>query len=414
MQTEGITEQTATETAPQRLVTTEFTLSWLVNFAQFLIFYLLITTMALYAVERFAASDAESGLAASSFVIGATVARFFTGYVVDRFGRRRLMLISLIGVVVACAGYLLDTSLLVLVLVRVLHGISYAVANTAMMTIAQSAIPAERRAEGTGYLALGTTLATAVGPAVGLFVVGQYGYTVLFAASLATAVLGLVLGLVVHQHPTEKAAAAALKQRVHPRFSLRSILAPRVVPVGLFMLLIGVAYSGVLTFLMSSSSERGLSSGASFFFLAYAATMLVMRFVLGRIQDNHGDAVVIYLGVVSFAVALGLLAVASEDWHVVLAGGLAGLGYGTLMPACQAISVRLVSPLQLGTGLSTMFLLMDIGLGLGPIVLGSLLSLTGFSMMYALLGGIVVVAGIFYAAVVRRVSTPAAARSTRP
>ncbi|MGO1665049.1 MAG: MFS transporter [Micrococcaceae bacterium] len=132
MQTEGITEQTATETAPQRLVTTEFTLSWLVNFAQFLIFYLLITTMALYAVERFAASDAESGLAASSFVIGATVARFFTGYVVDRFGRRRLMLISLIGVVVACAGYLLDTSLLVLVLVRVLHGISYAVANTAL------------------------------------------------------------------------------------------------------------------------------------------------------------------------------------------------------------------------------------------------------------------------------------------
>lgn len=204
--------------------------------------------MALYAVERFAASDAESGLAASSFVIGATAARFFSGYVVDRFGRRNLMLISLIGVVVACAGYFLETSLLVLVLVRILHGVSYAVANTAMMTIAQSAIPPQRRAEGTGYLALGTTLATAVGPAVGLFVVGSYGYTVLFAASLATAVLGLVLGLVVHQHPSEKAAAAELKQRAHPRFSVRSIIAPRVVPVGLFMLMIGVAYSGVLTF----------------------------------------------------------------------------------------------------------------------------------------------------------------------
>ena len=265
----------------------------------------MITTMALYAVERFAASDAESGLAASSFVIGATAARFFSGYVVDRFGRRNLMLISLIGVVVACAGYFLETSLLVLV--RILHGVSYAVANTAMMTIAQSAIPPQRRAEGTGYLALGTTLATAVGPAVGLFVVGSYGYTVLFAASLATAVLGLVLGLVVHQHPSEKAAAAELKQRAHPRFSVRSIIAPRVVPVGLFMLMIGVAYSGVLTFLMSSSAEQGLSAGAGFFFLAYASTMLVMRFVLGRIQDRHGDAVVIYLGVVSFAAALGLL-----------------------------------------------------------------------------------------------------------
>lgn len=410
-------DHTTTNSHPQRLLTAEFTLSWLVNFAQFLIFYLMITTMALYAVERFAASDAESGLAASSFVIGATAARFFSGYVVDRFGRRNLMMISLIGVVVACAGYFLETSLLVLVLVRILHGVSYAVANTAMMTIAQSAIPPQRRAEGTGYLALGTTLATAVGPAVGLFVVGSYGYTVLFAASLATAVLGLVLGLVVYRHPSERAAAAEVKQREHPRFSVRSIIAPRVVPVGLFMLMIGVAYSGVLTFLMSSSAAQGLSAGASFFFLAYASTMLVMRFVLGRIQDQHGDAIVIYLGVVSFAAALGLLAVASEDWHVVLAGGLSGLGYGTLMPACQAISVRQVSPVQLGTGLSTMFLLMDIGLGLGPIALGALLNATGFTGMYALLAGIVVVAGLFYTVVVRRVSapvsSPAAERSTR-
>lgn len=127
------------------LVTPAFGLAWLVNFCQYLAFYILVTTMALYAVKQFAASDAASGLASSAFVVGATLARVFAGYLVDTFGQRKTLLVSLIVVVIACGLYLPAGSLVLLIAVRMLHGIGYAFASTATMALAQSVIPRATR-----------------------------------------------------------------------------------------------------------------------------------------------------------------------------------------------------------------------------------------------------------------------------
>ena len=177
----------------ERIASPTFVLAWVVSFLQFLAFYALVTTMAVYAVRQFAASDAGAGLASSAFVIGATLSRVVTGHVVDRFGKRRVLVVALVAVALSCTLYLVASSLPALVAVRMLHGASYAFASTAVMTIAQSVIPDSRRGEGTGYFALGTTLATAVGPALGLFLVGSLNYTWLFWTTLVTAVLGLVI-----------------------------------------------------------------------------------------------------------------------------------------------------------------------------------------------------------------------------
>jgi MFS family permease len=384
----------------QALVTPAFALAWLVNFFQYLVFYILVTTMALYAVRQFAASDAAGGLASSAFVIGATVARLFAGYLVDALGRRRIMLAALVVVVVACAFYIPAASLPLLIAVRIVHGIGYAFASTATMTIAQSSIPDSRRAEGTGYFALGSTLATAVGPALGLFLVGSFSYNMLFWASLGTAVLGLVLGLFLRKPLHGREAEAASEQAAkRARFSIRDIAHPAVIPIGCFMLLIGLCYAGVITYLNAYSEQRNVMTGAGLFFIAYAAAMLVMRFVLGKVQDRRGDNAVVYPGLVCFALALGLLAVATADWQIVAAGALTGLGYGTLMPASQAIAVSAVPPHKLGTGISTLLLLTDVGVGLGPIALGVLVSVTGFGTMYTVLAAVVILAAIFYHAV---------------
>jgi MFS family permease len=383
----------------QRLVTRTFVLAWLVNFSQFLTFYFLVTTMALYAVRAFAASDAASGLASSAFVIGATVARLFTGYVVDRFGRRRTMMAALVLAAVSCALYFAAGSLALLVGVRILHGFTYAFASTAVMALAQAAIPPTRRGEGTGYLALGTTLATAVGPAMGLFVTGTFDYAVLFAVALGSTLVGLVLAMFLKGPEAQgEPGGTPSVPAARPRFSLAAVVHPAVVPIGIFMAVVGLCYGGVMTFLNALAEQRDLAGGAGWFFLAYAGAMLLMRLTLGTLQDRRGDNPVVAFGLVFFALALVLLAVASEDWHVVVAGALTGLGYGTLMPAAQAIAVSRVQPHQYGAGISTLLLFADIGLGLGPVALGGLASATGFGTMYLVLAGFVLVAAAWYAA----------------
>ncbi|MGO1605799.1 MAG: MFS transporter, partial [Corynebacterium casei] len=88
------------------LFTPTFVMGWVANLLQFLVFYFLITTMALYAIRDFSASETEAGFAASSIVIGAIFSRFVSGYIIDRFGRRKIVLISVIATTIACALYI--------------------------------------------------------------------------------------------------------------------------------------------------------------------------------------------------------------------------------------------------------------------------------------------------------------------
>lgn len=317
------------------------------------------------------------------------------------------MLAALAVTILACALYLPTASLPLLIAVRILHGFAYAFASTAVMAIVQSVIPAARRAEGTGFFALGTTLATAVGPALGLFLAGSFSYGTLFAAALGASTAGLVLALFLRRPAEGTPARTDEEAEEHDEavaarkaeFSLSEILHPAVVPIGLFMVLIGLSYAGVITYLNAYAVERDVATGAGLFFVAYALAMLVMRFVLGRVQDQRGDNIVVWFGIVCFVLALVVLSAAQQDWQVVVAGALTGLGYGTLMPAAQAIAVSAVPADKLGTGISTLLLLADVGIGLGPVLLGAILSATGYGPMYAGLAVVVVVAGVFYHAV---------------
>ncbi len=181
------------------------------------------------------------------------------------------------------------------------------------------------------------------------------------------------------------------------RFSFRRVVHPAVMPVGIFMLFVGLCYSGVVTYLNAYSVERDVVSGAGMFFVAYAISMLVMRFVMGRVQDRRGDNTVIYPALVAFLAALVLLAVADADWQIVVAGVLTGLGYGSIMPAVQAIAVRSVPPHRIGTGISTLLLFTDFGVGMGPVALGFVVSGLGYGWMYLGLAGVLVLAVLWYA-----------------
>ncbi|MFW9240193.1 MFS transporter, partial [Corynebacterium striatum] len=113
-------------------------------------------------------------------------------------------------------------------------------------------------------------------------------------------------------------------------------------------------------------------------------------------QIDNGDNVIFYGALASFMIGLVVLAIAVADWEVVIAGALVGLGYGSIMPAAQAVAVRLVAPHEMGAGISTLFLLLDIGIGFGPVVLGMLISALGYSAMYWVLAATVALATVLY------------------
>jgi predicted MFS family arabinose efflux permease len=307
-----------------------------------------------------------------------------------------MLLVSLAAFVAFSLLYVLADTLPVLIGLRFLHGVAFGAGNTALGASVQAIIPPARRSEGTGYYGLSATLATAVGPFLAVTLSGSGNYAAIFYASSAFSAAAFAIALLLRlPEPPRHAGHPA----AHKRGFLASLVERAVLPVTAVILLTGLGYSGVVAFLTSYTSSQGMAGLASWFFLIYAAAVTVSRLFMGRVQDRRGDNIVIYPALVFFAAGVGLLAFPPSPATIVAAAVLAGFGYSALMSGLQAIAVSMVAPTRIGTAVSTFYLVLDVGAGLGPVLLGALVPAAGFQGMYAACSVLAVAAiGVYHVA----------------
>ncbi|WP_029089609.1 MFS transporter [Brevibacterium album] len=380
----------------QKLWTRTFVIGIVVNLFMAVVFYLLMTTMAMYAVDRFRASETGSGLASSAFIIGAVAGRVLAGKFLDFIGRRRLLIISMAVFAVAGIAYVPVGDFALLIVLRLVHGAAFGMGNTALVASIQSVIPGHRRAEGNGYFGTATTLATALGPFLGVWLSGRYGFEVLFwlsSLSGLAAMLAALLYTVEEREPGPEERAR--KWSLHPS---TFVDAPSL-RVGAVMCVAGAAYSAVLSFLAVHTAEIGLPGASGTFFLVFAVGSLAARLFAGRVQDRFGDNIVLVPVFISYGAGMIVVAEAHTVWMFGLAGLLVGLGFGCLLPSLQAILISRTPAARVGVATSTFYLMLDFGTGVGPVFLGPVAAAGGYSAMYWLCGGLVVVAAVVYALV---------------
>ena len=160
----------------------------------------------------------------------------------------------------------------------------------------------------------------------------------------------------------------------------------------------GLSYSSVLSFLSSYAKVIDLVSASSFFFVVYALVITATRPMSGRIFDSRGENYVMYPSYIFLTLGLFLLSITTSSWMLLVSGGLIGLGYGTFMSNGQAVCLK-ASPSshRIGIALSTYFIGLDLGLGVGPYVLGELHSFMSFQGLYLFAGCIPIVCAVLYA-----------------
>lgn len=370
----------STPVDPTRLWTPTFVAAVAVNLFMSSVFYLLLTSLAGYAIEQFRASDAMAGLAAAGFILGAVVSRLTAGKFLDFIGRRRLVLTSMIAFVVIGLAYIPVDSLGLLIALRLLHGVAFGAGSTALVASVQSVIPPARRAEGNGYFATATTVSTALGPFLAVWLAHNYGFYVVFFLSAALGGAGLIAGLffrVPERTPTPDERADLWSMRLGTFIDRESLPISTVIGIG------GFAYAAVLAFLAVHTANLGIPSAASGYFAAYAAASLLARLVTGRIQDRYGDNIVVIPAHIVFIAGLALIGAATTTAGILVAGVLLGLGFGTLMPSLLAAVVNVSQSARVGVVTSTFYLLLDLGSGIGPLLLGYVATAFGFSVMYS-------------------------------
>jgi len=349
----------------------DFTLLWITNFLMATSFYFLLPTVPPYSTQVLGADNSQVGYLIGVYTLSALAVRPLAGYLLDAKGRRVTYLAGLLFFAGFIFLYGAAGSFAMLLGLRVLHGFAWGTLTTGGSTVAADLLPAQRRGEGLGYYGLTMAMAMAIGPMVGLKVMGGGEYGRLFLTAGCIAAAAFLLSVVI-RYPRVAPAGRKL--------SLDSFIDRKILPVATINLLTTMTYGGVVSFITLFAAERGLDGGL--FFLAYAGALSLSRPVAGRLQDKHGPNVILGLGIVTMAAGFLVLASSQTAPVFVAASVLLGIGNGNIGPTLQAMALGLVAPQRRGVASSTLFSATDLGIGLGSTVLGWVADAASLSAMY--------------------------------
>ena len=365
----------------EKLWTTTFVVNMLLNFIFYLVFYLPTVVIGTMAMERYHASASIAGILSGIFIVGGFIARLWAGNNMKRLGAKKLLYIGTLIYFLLTFAYFFVHSVVLLLILRLVHGLGFGIAATASGTLAGAIVPSSRRGEGIGYYALSVTLSSAVGPFLSMFLYRTSGFYSLIWLSALLLFIALVGIFFIHVEKTTD-SSNSVDNKVHKKFAWSNYFEKEALPISLIAFLIGISYSSILSFMDAYARNIHLSEAASFFFLVYVITVLLSRPITGRVFDGFGDNFVMYPTYLFFALGLLLIGFAHSGWMLLLAAIFIGLGYGSFSPFGQAIAIHNSEAHRLGITTSTFFGFMDMGVGFGPFILGMFMPLLGYRNLY--------------------------------
>ncbi|HXK28845.1 MAG TPA: MFS transporter [Candidatus Binatia bacterium] len=355
----------------------DFLITWVNRFSFFIAHHLTRPVLPLYLVT-FGASSTVVGAIMAVFTITSTVMRIPIGLLVDRVGRKPFLLAGAALVIAGNFGYLWAPTILLLIPVRVLHGIGWSASTTAVATLAADIAPQKRRGELIGYAAMASSLGGAIGPVAGFALLHEYGYAGVFIGSAILLIGSLVLSLWV----LEPARVPAGKE--HPFRWIDLLVIPETLLPAIAVAFISFGQGGILTFLPIHALKLGLAN-PGLWFGVYAVCLLIVRPFAGPLSDRLSRRAVIIPGLFLNFVSICLLVLADSPAGLMAAAVVGGLGTGAAQPALMTVAVDQTSPQRRGQSLAQFQCFYDLGIGLGSLTLGAFLDLVdqNFSLMYA-------------------------------
>ncbi len=349
------------------------------NFTLFFAFYVLTPLLPLYLSEHFGATKDMIGLVLSGYTITALLFRPFSGYIVDAFPRKLVLMISFTAFAILFAGYLAASTLLLFTIVRTLHGGPFGALTVANSTVAIDVLPSSRRTEGIGYYGLSNNLAMAIAPTVGIFL---YRYTHSFEQLFWVALIVAFAGLAVDASVRVNHQPSASKQQPST-MSLDRFFLVRGWLLGVNMVAFGFCFGVLSNYLAIYGKESlGITGGTGTYFMLCSAGLILSRLQggkalrQGRVTHNAAEGMVISLiGYTIFIMIPGMVSYYASAL-------LIGLGNGHMWPAFQNMTINVGTNNQRGTANSTILVSWDAGMGLGILIGGIIAELSGYAAAF--------------------------------
>lgn len=367
----------SSEKAIEKLWNPQYCRAMAGNFMLFFSFYLLTPLLPIYLVSQFDADKDLVGLVLSGYVVAALVVRPFSGFIVDSFNRKKVLMLCFFCFFICFAGYIGATTILMFAIVRTIHGLPFGATTVANSTVAIDVLPSSRRNEGIGFYGLSNNLAMAIAPSAGIWIYGATNnFTLLFWISLFVAFGGFfcvsTISLPVRATVPGK-----------PHLSMDHFFLTRAWLMALNILFFGLCWGVMSNYVAIYGKERlGIMDGTGLFFALLSGGLFVSRLYgvkslrRGRLSENALE------GSLISTVGYALFALVPMQWAYYLSALLIGLGNGRMYPAFLNMFISVARHDQRGTANSSILTSWDCGMGLGIVAGGVIMEYVGYTAAF--------------------------------
>ena len=376
-------------TPREPLWTKNFSLIWLINLAVMSWSFMLNASFPIYILDL-GGTEMLVGITVAAVGVAALTTRPLTGWMMDNSSRSSMLRVGIVLLLTISAILFFVPILLVAVIARILGGFMFAAATTSTHTNAADSIPKSRFGEGIGILGTANTIANALAPALGLALIAGRGSRALFAACTALILFAIFMERGLKYKTIEKDTSNPRRKKI----DIRKLFDKEAVPASLLLFFSAVPFGGVIAFIAIFGELYELGSGGWFFAINAAGTGST-RVFSGRIVDLRGEKPMIILGNICVVLAL-LLLLFDSSAAFYLSGLFFGFGFGLLIPALQAMSMRIAPLEKRGAATGTFLCGFDLSISIGGLSAGFLVTMLGYRPMFTSLAIFPIISFLLY------------------
>ncbi|HRN58227.1 MAG TPA: MFS transporter, partial [Agriterribacter sp.] len=262
----------------ERLWNKNFVIACLTYFLVACSFNLLMPTIPLFLSGELGVSPSKIGVVLSSYAAALLIIRPFSGYLVDRYARKPLLVLGISLFVLTFLGYYFAVSVLFFIILRFVHGLSWGLSTVSANTVAIDIIPASRRAEGIGYFGVNINIAMAIAPYIAVKIYDAYHFNALISSALFMGLLSVIAALFIKVPYRKKPASI-------PPISLDRFILVKAIPVFLNQLLLAFGWGTLVAFAVLYGKGIGIKN-SGIFFLFLAGGIVFSRVTSGKLVDR--------------------------------------------------------------------------------------------------------------------------------
>ena len=294
------------------------------------------------------------------------------GRVGDKYGSKVLVLRSLAAFIVTKAAMAFVTAPWQLFALRALLGVFAGYGALTMSMAAQSA-PRDKMAQAIGMVQTGHRLGPAIGPVIGGILAPLVGLRNAFLVAAAFYALAMLLIIVVYKEPPLGAASAKVRggwEVFSQLLRLPGFLLALFVIFGLQT--VDRSFGPVLPLFVQQVGvdETRVAFVAGVLFSLGAISAALGSQLGPRLLDRYSAKVVLVMGALTAAAALGAIVAAPSIWILGLAIVIAGIAMGAGTTTIYAVAGGLLPAGAHATGFGVMTTASLLGLAVSPVAAG--------------------------------------------